>query len=257
MERKQILVIEDEEYILDNIKILLESENYETITANNGKEGIQKAKLLFPDLIICDIGMYGMDGYEVLNELSKDEKTDLIPFIFLTAKVERSDLRKGMELGADDYIFKPFSSAELLKAIETRLNKYQTVVAKISSRQDAGKDSSLNKKLELSDNIFVSFHKTVVPVRLQKILYIAAVNQYSRIVLENQRNFVIRKSLSDWEKMLPEKHFIRIHRSTIINLGHINKIEKFPDSTYKVSLKNIPDIFEISRRYAKKIKKVI
>jgi CRP-like cAMP-binding protein len=92
-------------------------------TAENGKKGVQLLKEFSPDLIICDIMMPELDGYGVLHILSKDPATASIPFIFLTAKAEKSEVRKGMELGADDYLTKPFEETELLNAIETRLKK--------------------------------------------------------------------------------------------------------------------------------------
>ncbi|MHB8906941.1 MAG: response regulator transcription factor, partial [Melioribacteraceae bacterium] len=126
---KKILVIEDEKDIREVINALLTEEGYAVYSAKNGKDGIELAKNEIPNLIICDIMMPGMDGYTVLKELSKNSSTKSIPFIFLTAKVERNDLRFGMELGADDYLFKPFKSEELLKSISSRLNRIETLKA--------------------------------------------------------------------------------------------------------------------------------
>jgi DNA-binding response OmpR family regulator len=120
---KTILLIEDNADLRENTAELLEQSNYKMITAENGKTGVELAKKNLPDLIICDIMMPELDGYEVLEMLSKDPKTESIPFIFLTAKSERSDMRKGMSLGADDYITKPFEETELIGAIEARLRK--------------------------------------------------------------------------------------------------------------------------------------
>lgn len=120
---KKILIIEDNEDIRENIAEILELADYEAITAANGKEGVSMATEHLPDLIICDIMMPELDGYGVLHILAKKENTKGIPFIFLTAKAERSDLRKGMALGADDYLTKPFEDTELLDAIEIRLKK--------------------------------------------------------------------------------------------------------------------------------------
>lgn len=101
---KKILVIEDEKSVRENIVTLLNEESYEALSAHNGETGIRMAIAEIPDLIICDIMMPGKDGYAVFKELSKNKMTKTIPFIFLTAKVEHKDLRKGMELGADDYL---------------------------------------------------------------------------------------------------------------------------------------------------------
>lgn len=120
---KKILVIEDNNEIRENIVEILELDGYEAMEAANGVEGVQVALKEVPDLIICDIMMPELDGYGVLHILSKKEATAGIPFIFLTAKAERSDMRKGMNLGADDYLTKPFDDTELLEAIEVRLKK--------------------------------------------------------------------------------------------------------------------------------------
>ncbi|MFZ0491270.1 MAG: response regulator, partial [Salegentibacter sp.] len=117
---KKILLIEDDVTVRENTAELLELSNYEVITASNGRLGVEKAKLNPPDIIVCDIMMPEMDGYGVLQELAKDEETDNIPFIFLSAKTEHKDIRKGMDLGADDYLTKPFEEEDLLSAIESR-----------------------------------------------------------------------------------------------------------------------------------------
>jgi DNA-binding response OmpR family regulator len=120
---KKILLIEDNPEIRENTAEILSLANYDVITAENGKVGVALAQEQSPDLIICDIMMPELDGYGVLHILSKGDDTASIPFIFLTAKTEKSDLRKGMELGADDYLTKPFDDTELLNAIATRLRK--------------------------------------------------------------------------------------------------------------------------------------
>ncbi len=124
---KRILLIEDNPEMRENTAEILEFANYEIHTANNGKEGVRVARDITPDLILCDIMMPELDGYGVLNILSRDPNTAGIPFIFLSAKADRSDVRKGMTLGADDYITKPFEETELLEAIESRLKRSEIV----------------------------------------------------------------------------------------------------------------------------------
>ncbi|MEX1192226.1 MAG: response regulator [Brumimicrobium sp.] len=119
----KIAVIEDNHEMRENIEEILELADYEVVTASNGKDGVEIVKKELPDLIICDIMMPELDGYGVLYYLSKTPDTRGIPFIFLTAKAERSEIRKGMNMGADDYISKPFEEMELLAAIESRLEK--------------------------------------------------------------------------------------------------------------------------------------
>lgn len=129
---KKVLLIEDDVTVRENTAELLELSNYDVITASNGRQGVEKAKINLPNIIVCDIMMPEMDGYGVLQELSKDAETANIPFIFLSAKTEHKDIRKGMDLGADDYLTKPFEEEDLLSAIESRLAK----VAILRSRDE-------------------------------------------------------------------------------------------------------------------------
>jgi CRP-like cAMP-binding protein/CheY-like chemotaxis protein len=132
MAKHKILLIEDNFEVRENTAELLELSNFEVLTAENGKDGVKKAKELLPDLIICDIMMPELDGYGVLHLLGRDSTTASIPFIFLTAKADKMDMRKGMNLGADDYLTKPFEEMELLNAIEMRLKKHQRLAKEYS-----------------------------------------------------------------------------------------------------------------------------
>ncbi len=121
---RTILIIDDHNDIRENTAEILSLSGYNAITAENGRKGLELAIKEKPSLIICDIMMPELDGYGVLHLLRKNEETALIPFIFLSARAERSDVRKGMDMGADDYIMKPFDDIELLNAVETRLKKF-------------------------------------------------------------------------------------------------------------------------------------
>ncbi|MBZ9728096.1 response regulator [Salegentibacter sp. JZCK2] len=126
---KKILLIEDDVTVRENTAELLELSNYEVVTAPDGKKGVDKAKEELPDIIVCDIMMPELDGYDVLSRLSEDPETKGIPFIFLSAKTEHKDVRRGMDLGADDYLTKPFEEEDLLSAIESRLAKVEILQA--------------------------------------------------------------------------------------------------------------------------------
>jgi DNA-binding response OmpR family regulator len=141
--RKKILIIEDNKAVRENIEEILTLSGYEVSAAENGKKGIEVAQSSLPDLIICDIMMPILDGYGVLHLLSKSAETSSVPFIFLTAKSDRADFRKGMEMGADDYITKPFDDIELLNAIEVRLKKSELVKQEFSANAK-GLDEFLN-----------------------------------------------------------------------------------------------------------------
>ncbi len=120
---KKVLIIEDNKDVRENTADILELADYEVETAEDGKKGVEKTQQFHPDIIICDVMMPQMDGYGVLEELSKNKAMASIPFIFLTAKSEKADFRKGMNLGADDYLTKPFEEHELLEAVACRLQK--------------------------------------------------------------------------------------------------------------------------------------
>lgn len=130
---KKVLVIEDNKEILENTAEILELSNYHVYTALNGRIGVEQALLNKPDLILCDIMMPELDGYGVLHMVQKNPELQNIPFIFLTAKTEQSEIRKGMALGADDYILKPFDATDLLNSIEGRLKKSDLLKQNISS----------------------------------------------------------------------------------------------------------------------------
>jgi len=120
---KKILVIDDEQDMRRNISALLRYYDYEPIVAENGRVGIEAARREKPDLILCDVMMPDLNGYSVLQALQTDGALARIPFIFLTAKGERDDLRSGMNLGADDYLTKPVANADLIRAIEARMRR--------------------------------------------------------------------------------------------------------------------------------------
>ncbi|MBO6517519.1 MAG: response regulator [Bacteroidia bacterium] len=126
---KTILIIEDNVEIRENLAEILELDGYEVVTASDGIEGVSSAQENLPNLILCDIMMPNLDGYGVLHMLSRNPETMRIPFIFLTAKAEKVDIRKGMSLGADDYIVKPFDETDLLNAVENRLRKFDLIQA--------------------------------------------------------------------------------------------------------------------------------
>jgi DNA-binding NarL/FixJ family response regulator len=119
----KILVIEDETKMRRNLLTILEMENFETVGAENGRIGLEQAKRELPDLILCDVMMPDLDGYQVLEGIRAERSTADIPLIFLTARGEKEDLRYGMNLGADDYLCKPCPADELLSAIHARLRR--------------------------------------------------------------------------------------------------------------------------------------
>src|SRR5690606_4635923 len=141
---KTILLIEDDTALRENTAELLELSGYTVFTAPNGKVGIEKAKSVSPNIIICDIMMPEIDGYGVLENVASEEKTKHIPFIFLSAKTEHKEIRKGMDMGADDYLTKPFDEQELLSAVESRLAKASILAMRENNKQEGSVENDEN-----------------------------------------------------------------------------------------------------------------
>src|SRR5579859_2316430 len=140
----KILVIEDDPAILRTTVEVLNLEGFETLSAENGLQGLEQAQHYLPDLIISDIMMPVLDGHEVLEALHQDPATATIPFIFLTAQTNRADMRTGMDKGADDYLSKPFTTSELLRAVNARLKKHDVIVQKHEQKLDDLRDNMIH-----------------------------------------------------------------------------------------------------------------
>ncbi|WP_370479432.1 response regulator [Tamlana flava] len=148
---KTVLLIEDDTVLRENTAELLELSKYKVISASNGRVGVNMAKKHLPDIIVCDIMMPELDGYGVLDILSKNQNTKYIPFIFLSAKTEHEDVRKGMNMGADDYLTKPFSEDELITAIESRLAKVSILKELKKSREQQAIQPNESELKSLND----------------------------------------------------------------------------------------------------------
>ena len=148
MSSKRILVIEDEPEMLRNMITILKMEGYATLSASNGRDGVELALREQPDMILCDVMMPHLDGHGVLESLRADSRTMGIPFLFLTAKAEKSDLRLGMNLGADDYLTKPVDADELLLAVETRFARHRERERVAQSQVEFTPDFTSHKPLQ-------------------------------------------------------------------------------------------------------------
>jgi CRP-like cAMP-binding protein len=158
--KSTILIIEDNQELRENAAELLQLSGYNVQTANDGIEGLEKAREQKPDLILCDIMMPELDGYGVLRALNNIDELAGIPFIYLTAKSERDDFRKGMDLGADDYLSKPFAGDELLRIVEGRLKKHEILKKKIGQALE-GMDESTNEIRSIEELLNLSTSRTV------------------------------------------------------------------------------------------------
>lgn len=243
---KKILLIEDDKNIRENISMLLRLNEYEVHEISSGENAVEEARELNPDLIISDILLPVKDGFRIKEELGQDESMVHVPFLFLSAKTDLADIRKGMNLGADDYLTKPVKSRDLLDAIETRLNRFQDL--------KAGPGES-RKQLDEHDRILISPAGKPILIELGSIVYIAAEGEYSTVFMDDHHKYFLRKLLKSWEEELPQKDFIRIHRSSIVNMKFVDSINKIDHRNYEISLKIYDNVLPISQRYAVKIKR--
>ena len=228
---KTILLIEDNLDILENTAEILKLANYQVLSAENGKAGIAIVNEQIPDLIICDIMMPELDGYGVLHVLSRKADTASIPFIFLSAKAERSDIRKGMNLGADDYISKPFDDSELLDAVESRLKKSEILKTEFQKNAE-GWDEFLGEARSHDVLIELSNDKDLRVFQKRNLIYMEG--QYPKqVYFINKGNVKITKTNEDG------KELILGLRTTGDFIGYLALLENSPYKESAVALDNV------------------
>ena len=198
---EKIIIIEDEPSIRENIVEIFESGGYKVHAAKNGKEGIKLIQLSKPDLIICDLIMPEMDGFEVKKKLSKDKDIAFIPFIFLTAKADIKDFQHAMELGADDYITKPVGAKKLLELVSNRLKRIEELNS--NERKEVTKNISITE----SEKILLKSGKTHILAVINEIIIIRAAGDYSEVLLKSGEKVLIKNHLKAGRKLCLKKHF--------------------------------------------------
>lgn len=241
----KILILEDDENVRVPLIDLLEAENYTVVSASDGKQGVELARKEKPDLIVSDIMMPELDGHGVFETLQKDPITAVIPFIFLTAKTDPSDIREGLGLGADDYITKPFEHEDLLDSIQTRLGKYK-LISEAALKADSNPDY---------DQIFIKDGESCWFVEYEKIRLLESEDNYVRVFFENDKPLISR-TLNYLEERLPAKLFFRANRKQIINLKWIRNIQPWFNGGLLVTLKDDNKI-QMSRRAAQAFKAIM
>lgn len=200
---KKVLIIEDEASIRDNLEEILRLSDYETLKAADGEIGLKLAQTESPDLIICDIMLPKLDGYEILKAVRQNEATAHLPFVFLTAKVDRCDIRLGMEFGADDYLTKPFTATELLNTIATQLDKQATRDRQVQNQLEQLRSqialslphelyTPLNGILGMSQ-ILLEEHNNIEPAEVQEIA--TTIHQSGLRLYHLLQNFVLYTEL--------------------------------------------------------------
>ncbi|GAB3794917.1 hypothetical protein GCM10028819_10070 [Spirosoma humi] len=227
----KILLIEDEEQIRKNLLDILSLKGYQVVAAADGLEGVDIAKQQPPDLILCDIMMPHLSGYHVLELIRRHEPSMFVPFIFLTAKSDMVDLRRGMELGADDYLTKPFSTKDLLAAIESRLKRhqqkplFQPPPSWLQTIQAHGEGGS--RMLQIADCLCFYVHNRAYRVR------------------HPLGTFQINLSLTELVSKLDSRQFFRANRQAIIQRNSIQKYAYWQQGKYCLYLTNSAEHKEI------------
>ncbi|MDP4197006.1 MAG: LytTR family DNA-binding domain-containing protein [Bacteroidota bacterium] len=252
---KKVLVIDDEPVSCQFLQLLLKENKYEVVIAKNASAGIKAAGETFPDIIICDVLLPEIDGFEVIKRIQKNPFTRNIPFIFISAfKTELDDIRKAMELGADDYLLKPLKPDEVLKSVEVRLKKFEKISkSQPQSGKKNGKDTHSQKHNEKSKWVLIR-GGNIELINTEKIMYLISEADYTKVFTEDGKKHTVSRLLKNWEEILPPHNFLRIHRSTIINLDFVKRIEKWFNNTYRIYILNIPEPLTVSRRYVQKVK---
>ena len=263
---KKILLLEDNLPLAQNIKALLESEGFDVFHVANSEDAFYIIENEIIDLILCDIMLPGIDGYEFLKIIREKLNINTPPFIFITAKSRRVDQRKCMELGADDFISKPFTIDELINAINVQLKKREILIEQSDNSNNSeilnyveektlGTSKIKEQKLQYNGYLFIDEKDEQGYFPLNKLVYIKSMKDYTQLIFNNSKKILVRKTLTHWEKTLPIVYFVRIHRQTIINLEYLDRLEKDINYTYKVYLKTIEEPLKISQRYSRKLRK--
>ena len=232
---KAIIVDDERLSRIELISMLKHFENIKVIAeADNVDIAINQINELNPDLLFLDIQMPGKSGFDLLDEIEVEAK-----IIFVTAFDEYAI--RAFEVNALDYLPKPVSQERLTKTVDRIINN------------SPNKNLS-TKKLNYSDRLFLEFGTQVCFLKINEISFISSEGDYSMVNLITGKRGLVSKSMKEWEERLPTDFFCRIHRSSIVNTEYIDKIDKYFNNSYKISLKGVKESLIISRRYAKKIK---
>ncbi|MDP4195942.1 MAG: LytTR family DNA-binding domain-containing protein [Bacteroidota bacterium] len=251
--QKKVLIIDDCSENLEELKWVFEQENYEVYAALNGKSGLKLITEVLPDMILCDVAMPEMNGYEVKELLSCNRDTYNLPFVFVADSASIKEIRYGMELGADDYIVRPFNNKEIVRIVNTRLKRIDEL-AKWKLVKSSRFESKNVEIPEEKDHIIVNTDQKPVFLKTTDVVYVDVQSKYSTLHLASGEEFQVKKPIKEWEEVLPKKLFFRIHKSVIVNLHYITSLDKLYKRSFIVHLKGIEIPFIVSQRYSAKLR---
>ncbi len=233
------LIVDDERLARTDLKkMLLDYENIRVVgEAEDVPSAIKAIEEHKPDLIFLDIQMPGESGFDLLDRIEFQSK-----IIFITAYAEYA--LRAFDVNAMDYLLKPVNPERLKAAIDKlddQDNSFQV-------------HSAVDRKLDYDDSLFLLLNSSMKFLKVRTIVSICALRDYSEITTTSGRKGLTQKSMKEWEKRLPEHHFCRIHRSTIVNMEYIDRLEEWFNYSFRVYLKGIEEPYIMSRRYVTKLK---
>ncbi len=244
---KKVLIIETEGEISNRIEKILTYPEYKIFFTHDNKDGYKIAIRYLPDLILfCLNGC--KDELNFIKKICSDEVFATIPLIIIAENFSFEGQREVMELGADDYIPEEFLESSLFNSINNRFSKLCLIKQAIQNSVNTFEE--YNEVTKRNDHILVKIGNKLKLIEFSEIICITALKEYSKIITGDNSNIIVRKSLRKWIKTLPTESFLRIHRSTIININYIEEITKINERTYTVHLKNIKETFDFSYRFA-------
>lgn len=236
--RFSAVIIDDEKLAREDLKgVLAGFDEIEIIGESDCVDtGVEIIKKLEPDLVFLDVQMPGESGFDLIDKIPPDVK-----IIFVTAYDEFAI--RAFEVNANDYLLKPVSKDRLALTLE-RLGA-----------EGEDEDLSGTRKLKYDDSVFILFNNSYCFLKVDSIVMISSANDYTEIVINEGKRGLVSKPMREWESRLPEQCFARIHRSTIINLQYVDKIEDWFNYSYRIYLKGFEKPVVMSRRYASNVKK--
>jgi two-component system, LytTR family, response regulator len=245
-----ILIIEPDKKLLASIKKLLTNNDYHVVCASSPELGLKLLNKKEVDLILCDTELPNISGCDFLRKIAQNPAAESIPFIFLASSLGKSEIQLATCLGADGFVIKPISRQNLVYAIEKKIKKYRLTITKSLEKHLEPNHGNANQKM-LSERVYILRMVNDQPtfIKISDLKCIVANGSYLTAHLLDGRTYKKRRSLSELEKKLPQGIFLRIHRSTIINIEHVERIEKWFNNTFRVYIKGMETPFEMSRRY--------
>ena len=250
---KKILLIQSSHDDDSKIQEALENAGYITYTTAGEFDGLKIAERYPADAIVCEFDDFEKE-LNIIKGLNQNSVTEYIPLLLITSTGQLAHIRAAMELGADDVLVKPINTESLLRSLNTRLRKIDILKEKLTDKIIYTESAFLEKPKKI-DHILVKIGKKLKIVEYSSIVCITALKEYSKFITKDGSKIVVRKSIRNWVETLPSKDFLRIHRSTIINMAFLEKIEKSSNRGYCVYLKNIPEAFPMSQRYGNLMRK--